>query len=724
MAIDDHRGKFFDNLDDSHFYLKSFCRLTCEKILATILVIQLFQCVVTSPIGLEYSCQKIREIYQRQHHQQSHHLYRHNHHHHHQHHPNPQQHQNYPNNHHQTYQNNRLDLASQMSSTSNLNCPQTSDPNNCCYGLDDAIGSKAHEDFSEQINSILKLSSIEHQFNQYYDRIHYKIESILNITQRQIADNFNRHRRTIKTNENLIEFIREIIIDNKPKTFDQLTDLVDRLHKSIYIDVLQQSSQREFPSDYETCLLTTVKDNEILRKSREEMIIYLTRTIEISTFIIHTLENAFQLINQTSENILNPECVRSLSQTFHCSRCSHQSFGGNNDLIMMIEPCQSVCYQTVHQCLNQRYLEQMDSTIHILSNLFEQLVNLMLNFYNPETLQSSHFETIDRAIETVIENSDQLNANARITCSSSQRYFRSSNPSSNAHDRLNRSSDNLQSKSSSEEDVKLGSSFYIVMQSLAHLFSQNRDMFKDLDKKICQKYNDQKCWNGTNVVNHYLDRQKQHQQQQPQQSKLSLSSPSMNDPSINEPLQTVVDSVRNLESSIQELMLNNIKQIRYDPHNHYLQNDADADDDNDDDEDGDDEEDTEKSHNEDEDLYDDGIEQNGGFHGHQHNSNDDEASGSGSNPSSLYDDEDYRSREGSGDDFNEPSVSFTSSKPTADGTDFEEIIIKPISKTTGMDDIKKSDTGSWASSLPIPSLLLTSALITIVGLHYEFLNLH
>lgn len=118
---------------------------------------------------------------------------------------------------------------------------------------------------------------------------------------------------------------------------------------------------------------------------------------------MHLLENTLLLINQTNElNVFDKNCVRSLSATFHCSRCVPALMAGNierNDA-----PCVSVCFETINKCLNEVYLMNLDKTMKHLTNSFHQLVNLLVYAFNPENLLASHLAVIERAKSNISTN--------------------------------------------------------------------------------------------------------------------------------------------------------------------------------------------------------------------------------------------------------------------------------------------------------------------------------
>ena len=177
-------------------------------------------------------------------------------------------------------------------SQQSLNCAASANPSSCCYGLDDAIATKAYNDFHSDIEKIMKISTFENHFIQYYNRIYWKLDQILNDTITDIDEYFGRtatnqqqDHRIVKANRNLIEFIRMVIFESRHHTAIQLNDHVDHLLEAIFIDILQQPHQNKFPNEYESCLLDTMKDSDILSKTRDEMLFRFSRTIDTARYV-------------------------------------------------------------------------------------------------------------------------------------------------------------------------------------------------------------------------------------------------------------------------------------------------------------------------------------------------------------------------------------------------------------------------------------------------------
>lgn len=167
-------------------------------------------CIVvgrSSPIN---KCQNVRQMYQLS----AHHHHHPNHNHHHPHAQRSQQ----------------------------LNCEASANPSSCCHGLDDNIAAKASDDFEGQLEAVLKMSTFENHFIGYYNRIHRKLERILNDTIADIDEYFGPNQdRIVQANRQLVELIRGVIFESKHLTPVQLDDHIDHLLEAIFIGVLQQT---------------------------------------------------------------------------------------------------------------------------------------------------------------------------------------------------------------------------------------------------------------------------------------------------------------------------------------------------------------------------------------------------------------------------------------------------------------------------------------------------
>ncbi|KAH7641216.1 hypothetical protein HUG17_4260 [Dermatophagoides farinae] len=439
----------------------------------------------------------------------------------------------------------------------------------------------------------MKISTFENHFIQYYNRIYWKLDQILNDTITDIDEYFGRTKtnqqqdhRIVKANRNLIEFIRMVIFESRHHTPIQLNDHVDHLLEAIFIDILQQPHQNKFPNEYESCLLDTMKDSDILSKTRDEMLFRFSRTIDTASLIVHSLQNSLQLINQTIEikTINKPDCIQRLSRTFHCYHCTATTTATNWPSIMTATSCSSSCYETINNCLDQTNMERLDSTMKTLYRSYQQLVNLMVNYFNPEILMSSHRRSIEQAQEWIRSKNDKIAKNARIACGSLKRYFRSAagiiisantnngNTGENAYDFYNYSTtttttspnDDLTDDDNTGSNVH-GFSLYVSIQSMAHLFAKHKDMFADLDGKMCAQYNnnDQNCWNGTNMVSSYQARQQDRQQHQSLSMNSGHHRNHNQNVSDNDMIITLHDRVKKSETTIKELLIHNQRSSKF-----------------------------------------------------------------------------------------------------------------------------------------------------------------
>ncbi|OTF78726.1 hypothetical protein BLA29_003084 [Euroglyphus maynei] len=135
-------------------------------------------------------------------------------------------------------------------------------------------------DFEGQIEAVLKISTLENHFIQYYNRIYRKLEQIFNDTIANIDETFGSNQdRVVQANRNLVEMVRNVILQSKHYTPVELNDHVDHLLEAIFIGVLQQPHNK-FPNEYESCLLNTMKDSDILSEARDEMLFRFSRTID------------------------------------------------------------------------------------------------------------------------------------------------------------------------------------------------------------------------------------------------------------------------------------------------------------------------------------------------------------------------------------------------------------------------------------------------------------
>lgn len=78
---------------------------------------------------------------------------------------------------------------------------------------------------------------------------------------------------------------------------------------------------------------------------------------------------------------------------------------------MTATSCSSSCYETINNCLDQTNMERLDSTMKTLYRSYQQLVNLMVNYFNPEILMSSHRRSIEQAQEWIRSKNDKIAKN-------------------------------------------------------------------------------------------------------------------------------------------------------------------------------------------------------------------------------------------------------------------------------------------------------------------------
>lgn len=74
-----------------------------------------------------------------------------------------------------------------------------------------------------------------------------------------------------------------------------------------------------------------------------------------------------------------------------------------------VRPCASLCRHTLANCFRLSHWTLLDTLFRTMDGSLNQLINLVINSFNPETIMASqHMELMKEAREIAVINSERL----------------------------------------------------------------------------------------------------------------------------------------------------------------------------------------------------------------------------------------------------------------------------------------------------------------------------